>query len=293
MKRPSAGMWGMPRPTKATPGRAGRVPLGRSPAVRMAGAVRLGAGARLGVSEPVAAEVPVALVYNGVDHVVMMMTPEHLDEFALGFSLSEGIVERASDVAAIRRSDLAQGIRLELAIPERYAERLFAKQRNLAGRTGCGLCGIARIEEALRPLRQAPRGTALGVAAIDRAVQSLPAWQAINRQTGSVHAAAFVDPDGTIRAVLEDVGRHNALDKLIGRVAGWSPAEGFALVTSRCSMEMVQKAVTAGFAILASISAPTALAIDLAEGAGLTLAAFARGQGCTLYAHGERIGESP
>ncbi|MSO76927.1 MAG: formate dehydrogenase accessory sulfurtransferase FdhD [Alphaproteobacteria bacterium] len=257
----------------------------------MASAVRWGDGTTAPVSEVVASEVPVALVYNGVDHVVMMVTPENLDEFAVGFSLSEGIVDGVGDVTAIRRSDLAVGIRLELAIPEPFAERLFARQRNLAGRTGCGLCGIARIEDALRPLPPAPSVPALRAAAIDRAVLALPAWQVINQATGSVHAAAFADRDGAIRAVREDVGRHNALDKLIGAVAaaGWNPAEGFALVTSRCSMEMVQKAVTAGFAILASISAPTALAIDLAEGAGLTLAAFARGDGCTLYAHPDRI----
>jgi len=241
--------------------------------------------------QTVAAEMPIAISYNGRPHVVMMGTPADLEDFAVGFSLAEGIVDDVDEIEDIAVAEADRGMRVSIAIPPAWAARIENQQRNLAGRTGCGLCGVTSIEQALRDLPVLPAGPTFEAKAIAAALEALPAEQRINRETGAVHAAAFADHEGNLEAVREDVGRHNALDKLVGAVAraGWVPSEGFALVTSRCSMEMVQKAVTAGFPMLVAISAPTSLAIELAEQSGLTLVAFARGQNFNVYAHGERV----
>ena len=241
--------------------------------------------------QTVAAEMPIAISYNGKPHVVMMGTPADLEDFAVGFSLAEGIVDAVDEIEDIAISEAERGMRVSLAIPPAWAARIGDQQRNLAGRTGCGLCGVTSIEQALRDLPKLPEGPVFEAKAIAAALAALPEQQRINRETGAVHAAAFADHDGNLLAVREDVGRHNALDKLIGAVAraDLAPADGFALVTSRCSMEMVQKAATAGFPMLVAISAPTSLAIELAENCGLTLVAFARGKDFNVYAHGERL----
>jgi formate dehydrogenase accessory protein FdhD len=264
----------------------------RPPTVEAPATTRVHAGERRAEAQVVAAEVPIAIGYNGRSHVVMMATPADLEDFAVGFSLTEGIVDDADEIEAIACAESGKGMRIAIRIPPAWAVRIENQQRNLAGRTGCGLCGVTTIEQALRELPAVPAGPRFDPSAIAGALAALPAHQLLNRETGAVHAAAFADRSGKILAVREDVGRHNALDKLIGAVlrAGLSPAAGFVLVTSRCSMEMVQKAATAGFPMLVAISAPTSLAIELAEGCGLTLVAFARGKDFNVYAHGERLG---
>lgn len=243
------------------------------------------------VSEIVAAEVPVALVFNGRDYAVMMATPADLEDFAIGFCLTEGIVGGAAEVLRVTASDLVTGIRLAIEIPEERSAALEGNERHLDGRTGCGLCGISRIEQVLRTLPQLPAALPIPAGAIGAAQQALAARQSINKATGAVHAAAFADRKGEIVMLREDIGRHNALDKLIGAMtrAGQSPASGFLLITSRCSMEMAQKAVIAGFPLLAAISAPTSMAITVAKTAGLGLAAFVRERGFTLYANPQAV----
>lgn len=239
------------------------------------------------VTDQVAAETPIAIHYNDASHVVMMATPADLEDYAVGFSIAEGIVGNAREIEAIAVTPLDRGIKLAIRVPAHRAAGLSGRHRNMAGRTGCGLCGVTSIAQALRPLPEIRPVPAIAAAALNAAIADLPRLQSINRLTGAVHAAALADRQGRLTLLREDVGRHNALDKLIGAAlrAGQNPRDGFALVTSRCSMEMVQKAVTAGFPLLAAISAPTSLAIDLAKESGLTLAAFARNGGFTLYAN--------
>ena len=252
---------------------------------------RVDAGEGRALPQVVAAEAPVALVYNGRSHVVMMATPADLEDFAVGFSLAEGIVDDVDEIEDIAISEVDRGMRIAIAIPAAWAMRLDNQQRNLTGRTGCGLCGVTSIEQALRRLPRIADTPPIDASAIRAALAALPAEQRINRETGAVHAAAFADRTGRLIAVREDVGRHNALDKLIGAIAraDLSPAEGFLVVTSRCSSEMVQKAATAGFPLMVAISAPTSLAIDLAEDCGLTLVAFARADHFNVYANGKRV----
>lgn len=261
------------------------------PALAHTQPARRGAPAPGAEAEAVAAETPVAFVYNGTSHAVMMATPRDLTDFAYGFSVAEGVVAHANEVLSVSACARPPGISLAIAIPPARAAALASRTRSLAGRAGCGLCGIAEIEQALRPLPPLPAGPRIAAAAIDRAVAALPAEQSLNLATGAVHAAAFAAPDGRLLLVREDVGRHNALDKLIGASlrAGLDPAAGFLLLTSRCSMELVQKAASFGCPVLATMSAPTALALDLARECGMTLAAFARGAGFNLYTHPERI----
>lgn len=241
--------------------------------------------------DQVAVEAPVAFVYNCRSHAVMMATPGDLEDFAYGFSIAEGVVADAGEVLAVRIQPKAGGMSLAIEIPAARASALSRRSRNLEGRTGCGLCGIAEIDQALRPLPVLLSGERIASRSIQRALAALPNAQTLNRQTGAIHAAAFADPDGVLLCVREDVGRHNALDKVIGAAAraGLDPAAGFMVVTSRCSMEMVQKTVTFGCPVLVSISAPTSLAIELADRSNLTVAAFARGDRFSLYAHSERI----
>jgi FdhD protein len=241
--------------------------------------------------DSIAVETPIAFVYNGEAHAVMMATPRDLEDFAYGFSIAEGIVDRVADIGGVTLEINGPGIGLSIEISRGHAALLVSRKRNIAGRTGCGLCGISEIEQVLRPLPDLPDGALFSRAAIDRAVRDLPERQEINRQTGAVHAAGFADRDGELLFVREDVGRHNALDKLIGAVlrAGLNPADGFVVVTSRCSMEMVQKTACFGASLLVTVSAPTSLAIELAEKCNMAVAAFARGAGFNLYTHPERI----
>ncbi len=275
------------QPNKANPRpEAGDAPAA-APLARVA-ARRLMAAGEVATIESVAAEVPVALVYNGVSHVVMMATPQDLGDFALGFSLSEGILRRPGEMGAVEIVETAVGIEIRMQIDKRRAAMLDIRRRNLAGRTGCGICGVDSLEAALRALPRLKSPAAPPADAVRRALAALPAGQRINSETHSVHAAAFARWDGGIALLREDVGRHNALDKLIGALASANldPAGGFALITSRCSMEMVQKTVTVGIPALVAISAPTTLAIRLADEAGLCMIAMARKDSLTVYSEG-------
>jgi FdhD protein len=247
------------------------------------------------IEQAIAAETPLALTYNGKSYVVMMGSPADLEDFALGFSLAEAIVKRVNEVGAIQITGHGRGLRIDVAIPERRARMLGARPRNLAGRAGCGLCGIAELDDALRPLPWLDGGPVVSSHALLAAVQSLPALQPLNREVRSVHAAAWFTVEGESILAREDVGRHNALDKLIGARARMAPdgdyVPGFAVITSRLSVEMVQKAATAGIALLVALSAPTTLAVETAEACGLTLVAGARTDGFQAYTHPQRIGE--
>lgn len=242
-------------------------------------------------SGALAEEVPVGLVYNGRPHAVMLATPADLEDFAVGFTLAEGIatLDQLEGPAVVR---VVHGMELQLVIPEEAAARLERRTRRLAGRTGCGLCGVEQIAEAVRlPDRPLPRGRTFTRAALRRAAGELAGHQPVNDATRSVHAAAWARADGGIVLAREDVGRHNALDKLVGALArhGLDPSAGFALVTSRASVEMVQKAAAAGIPLLAAVSRPTALAVDVAESAGLTLVGLLRGATANLHSHPERV----
>ncbi|MBI3899330.1 MAG: formate dehydrogenase accessory sulfurtransferase FdhD [Gammaproteobacteria bacterium] len=243
------------------------------------------------VQDVVAEEVPVGLFYNGVSHAVMLATPHDLEDFAFGFSLSEGLVPNTRDIYDVHVRTTDMGIQVLLTVAENHFLAIQERRRTLAGRTGCGICGTESLEQVLRPLPAVPKGTVIHPDALHRAFAELPKGQRLNTLTGAVHAAAWATPTGEVQLVREDVGRHNALDKLIGAMAkqGVACDSGFAVLTSRASCEMVQKAATVGIPLLAAISAPTGLAIRLAQQSGLTLVGFARQHGHTVYAGPERI----
>lgn len=261
------------------------LPHPRLPAATRLDAVLLQAGQPKSTQEWVAEEVPVALVYNGVSHAVMLASPLDLEDFALGFSLSEGIIDQASDLLDCEQLDSDAGITLELRITLRAFMRLKEHRRTLAGRTGCGVCGAERLADAVRPVRAPVAGLVVNPAAIERAMAELGNRQGLQHTTGATHAAAWCALDGQVQVLREDVGRHNALDKLIGHLAAQAvdPHDGFVAVTSRASYEMVHKTATAGIGLLAAISAPTALAVRTAQTANLSLVGFARGQRATIY----------
>ena len=254
-------------------------------------AVQVKTHGKIHVVERAAEEVPVALVYNGLSHAVMMATPADLEDFALGFSLTEAIVTSASEIYDTEVIPVSGGIEVRLTIAAERFAALRHRQRTLAGRTGCGLCGVDSIAEALRPVPTVSSTQRFDQAAILRAISEFPATQVINAELGAVHAAAFANADGKIRLTREDVGRHNALDKLIGALARekLDAARGFIVVSSRCSYEMVHKTAAAGVPLIAAVSAPTGLAIDWAYRAGMTLLAFAREGRFTIYAGAIRL----
>lgn len=241
--------------------------------------------------DAVAAEVPVSLIYNDAPFAVMMATPADLEDFALGFSLSEGIVAAAAELRIEAVGHGLDGAQLRLRIPEPRAQALAQRRRGLEGRSGCGVCGSESVDAVLRAPPQVGIGAPIAGAALARALRELRAQQPLNALTGATHAAAWADRDGRIALVREDIGRHNALDKLIGALAaaGTDPAQGFAVVTSRASYELAMKAAQAGIVLLAAISAPTALAIALADSARLTLVGFARDDGYAVYTHPQRL----
>lgn len=241
--------------------------------------------------ETVIEEAPVAFVYNGTAHAVMMATPADLEDFALGFTLSEGIVADAAELRAAEVVALDEGVLLRLTIDPARAEALASRRRSLAGRSSCGLCGAENIEQVMRHPGPVDGATRVSHASLHAAFAALAGHQPLNARTGAAHAAGWADAQGVLRLVREDVGRHNALDKLIGALvrAGMQPHEGFAVITSRASFEMVQKAATARIAILAAISAPTALAIRVANETGITLAGFARAGTHNVYSGAQRL----
>jgi FdhD protein len=243
--------------------------------------------------ECVAQEVGVAFELDGTPHVVMLATPADLEDFALGFCLTEGLVAEPAELLRCEIRLREKGIVLALSLaPEAAARReAEAPRRNLTGRTGCGLCGTDDLERVVRLPAHALPSTRIGVRALARGMRELEAHQALARATGGTHAAAFCALDGRLVLVREDVGRHNALDKLIGAIVrgGTLAAEGFVAVTSRASVEMVQKTAIAGIPILAAVSAPTQLAIQCARDANLLLAGFVREGRATVYAGSTRI----
>jgi len=243
------------------------------------------------VQDWVADEVPVALQYNGISHAVMLASPLDLEDFAFGFSLSEGLVDGPADIHDVALEPAPEGLVLQLEIASRCLARLKERRRTLAGRTGCGLCGSESLQQALPALGAPVRPFRTSPEALSRAMSGLRRGQALQAATGATHAAAWCTAEGEVALLREDVGRHNALDKLIGALArGRLPAaDGFFVVTSRASFEMVQKTAHAGVGLLAAISAPTALAVRSAEAAGLCLVGFARGDDWVAYAHGERL----
>ncbi|MBK8016821.1 MAG: formate dehydrogenase accessory sulfurtransferase FdhD [Betaproteobacteria bacterium] len=235
--------------------------------------------------DQVAEECPVAFVYNGIPFAVMLATPLDFEDFAWGFSLTEGIVESAGHIQAVEVVPEDEGFSVYLSIPLPLTDRIADRRRSLAGRTGCGLCGAQMLSDALRPVRRVPSAPEADARALRRAHTELAAGQSLNALTGSVHAAAFADRSGRVRLLREDVGRHNALDKMIGALlrGGTDPSSGFAAVTSRASYEMVHKTAAAGIPLLSAVSAPTALAVRTASQAGLTLIGFARQDRHTVY----------
>lgn len=235
-------------------------------------------------------EAPVELRYDGESFAVMMATPADLDDFAYGFSLSEGLVASAGAIRSVTVRELLEGHVLEIDTGG-VALANAGPARLLPGRSGCGLCGSRRLEDVLRPLPPVPDGPVLGPDALGRALAALAQRQPLNVDTGAVHAAAWVSPAGEILRVREDVGRHNALDKLLGALSreGADLRGGFVLATSRASYEMVTKAARLGVGLLAAISAPTALAVELARASHLTLAGFVRPGRYVVYSHPERL----
>lgn len=260
--------------------------------------LRVDANSRVPHADKVIAEAPVALVYNGMSFAVMMATPCDLADFAPGFALAEGIVESADEFELVDVLSTEQGVTLQGLIPHTRFEALRERRRNLAGRSGCGLCGVEELEDAVRPLPQVASTSQVTRDAIAAGMRALAHGQALNALTGGAHAAAFIATDGSA-VVREDVGRHNALDKLVGALAATArtrealstrTAAGFLAITSRASWEIVHKAAHAGIAVIAAISAPTSLAAEAADAAGITLIAFARDEAMNIYTHPHRIG---
>jgi FdhD protein len=239
----------------------------------------------------IAEEVPVSLLYNGQPHVVMLMTPANIEDFALGFSITEGIIQDPAELLSVHVYNRSNGIEARIKISEARFASLADKGRNLTGRTGCGLCGATTLQQAVRDTKIVRGDLQLTSGELFAALNEIRQQQTLNQLTGAVHAAAWILPGQGIQYLREDVGRHNALDKLIGLLLrlNKSPASGFLLMTSRASYELVQKAASVGITLLAAMSAPTGLAIRLAEEAGMTLVGFARDDQHVVYSHPERL----
>jgi FdhD protein len=237
-------------------------------------------------------ETPIALSYGGTTHAVMMATPSDLEDFALGFSMTEGIIAQPDEIDSIEFGDVGAGIDIQIRLKDTANRRFEARRRRLAGPVGCGLCGIESIEEAMRSVRSVARVELdLAFADVAQAVADLARQQPFHARTGAVHAAGFFVPGKGVIAAREDVGRHNALDKLAGALLrkGMEGRTGAAVVTSRVSVEMVQKTSAIGAPVIMAVSAPTALAVRIAEEAGMTLVALVRGGEFDIFTHPERI----
>lgn len=280
-----------PKPLEQLQDPYGLLRLGYAAPLLRKEALRWGTdGARAGI-ETIAEETPVAIAYNGEPHVVMMATPQELEEFALGFSLTEELIRSPRDFLGLEVVRYGQGIELQVAVAPECQAIISARTRRLTGRTGCGICGAESFAAVMKQLHPVPAGPAIAPGAIHRAVATLPERQALNAAAGAVHAAGWATLEGEVTVVREDVGRHNALDKLVGALtrAGTDPRGGFVVVTSRASFEMVQKATVLGAPLLAAISGPTGLAVRLAEQSGLTLVGFCRPDRFTAYTHPDRL----
>jgi FdhD protein len=239
-------------------------------------------------------EVAVALVYDGATHAVMMASPSDLEDFAYGFSLSEGIVASSQEIEALEVVEHDAGIELRMWLAKDRGLELARRRRSLTGPTGCGLCGIESLEAAVTKITPVDSDARFTAADIENAMAALPAEQLLNQRTRAVHGAGFWNREEGVVAVIEDVGRHNALDKLIGKLMrnGVDVRRGLILLTSRVSVEMVQKAAAAGAPLIAAVSAPTKLALDTADAAGITLVAIVRQDGFEVFTHPARIAEA-
>ncbi|HEY0328476.1 MAG TPA: formate dehydrogenase accessory sulfurtransferase FdhD [Rhodopseudomonas sp.] len=275
--------------------KSGNEPLASQDTLRSACEVAVQPLGRGKATAMVAEEVPVGVLYSGIPHAVMMASPADLEDFAIGFSVTEGIVKSAAEVREITQQQTCDGVELNLVLaPERFQDFLSRRRtRNLRGHTSCGLCGVEDVADTRADTPRAPAGQSFTQAAIRRALAALGGHQELHRLTRAAHAAAWVASAGDIVLVREDVGRHNALDKLIGAAMrqGTDLGAGFCLITSRCSYEMVQKALMASMPAIVAISAPTGLAVRTAAAAGLTLVALAREDGQNVYAAAHRIAE--
>ncbi|MFO1109142.1 MAG: formate dehydrogenase accessory sulfurtransferase FdhD [Bradyrhizobium sp.] len=239
----------------------------------------------------VAEETAIALTYNGGTYLVMMATPQDLQDFAIGFSLNEGIVQSADEIGSVEVVELDDGIELRMWLASERATRISQRRRHIAGPTGCGICGLESIAEAVRPAAIVPPGRSFTPREIMTAMAVMAPLQALNIETRSVHAAAYWTPLHGVVALREDVGRHNALDKLAGAIAQHNVAidDGIVLLTSRVSVEMVQKSAAMGASMVVAVSAPTALAVRMADAAGITLCAIARADGFEVFTHPHRV----
>jgi FdhD protein len=266
-------------------------PLGTAKPLRTVPAVRWRDDAASPSEEVLIEETPVALVFNLASHAVMMATPTDLHDFAVGFAITEELVQSADEITHVEEVRHAGGVDLQLTVSTARAEAIGQRSRRMAGRTGCGICGAEQVADVLKTLHQVHAGGPIHGQALHTALGALAERQTLNAAAGAVHAAAWAERDGTLRLVREDVGRHNALDKLIGALVRGAkdPASGFVVVTSRASFEMVQKAAAFGAPLLAAISGPTALAVRVAEASGLTLVGFVRNGGHVVYTHPRRV----
>lgn len=267
-----------------------------SPAVE-AGDMRvldLRTGALVQHERRLAVEMPVNVVYAPIPFAVMMTTPQDLEDFAYGFSYTEGIIDGAADIRSVAVEEAEGGLKLVISLASEKMQRHLARGRNIAGRTGCGLCGIDDLSAMPKAKGIAGKADAIELDAINRALEAIVPAQTLNRMTQSVHAAAWCTPAGEIATIREDVGRHNALDKLIGSAlrAGTRPDEGFLLLTSRASFEMIEKAAIFGARTIVTISAPTSLAVERARRNGITLIAMARGGSGLVFNGAENIRNS-
>ncbi|PQQ42911.1 formate dehydrogenase accessory sulfurtransferase FdhD [Photorhabdus luminescens] len=238
----------------------------------------------------IAEEVPVALVYNGISHVVMMASPKDLEYFAIGFSLSEGIIESQHEIRGIDIiANCNGGIELQIELSSRRFASLKERRRNLAGRTGCGICGTEQLSDVFRPISPLPFTQTFSLSQLDHALSQLTNVQDVGALTGCTHVASWIDPEGKLLGGCEDVGRHVALDKMLGMKAktGWQ--QGAVLVSSRASYEMVQKSAVCGVEILFAVSAATSLAVEIADRCHLTLVGFCKPGKATIYTHAERL----
>ncbi|MBU1392287.1 MAG: formate dehydrogenase accessory sulfurtransferase FdhD [Gammaproteobacteria bacterium] len=242
------------------------------------------------LTDYVANEVRVALVYNGISHTVMLASPENLEEFAIGFTLSERIVSHVNEIKGVDLEFTPEGVLIQVEITQRCFMELKQQRRNMAGRTGCGLCGVAQLEEAVKPVIRVDSDARFNIDHLQFALEQVKENQHHFRLTGATHAAMGLDQDGQIIAAFEDIGRHIALDKLIGGFSMRQAQRPVAvLLTSRASFEMVQKAASANIQILFAMSAVTSLALELAEKSNITLIGFCRNGRATLYTHGYRL----
>jgi FdhD protein len=248
---------------------------------------------QLDALDSIAEETPVAMIYNGISHVVMMASPCDLEDFAVGFSLSEGIVKTPHEIYEIDvvadADNLNSGVEIRMSITTQRSVQLKQRRRNLTGRTGCGLCGAESLEQAIRPIKAVSPVPMLQPAAVEQAVAQLTRQQPLQSLTGAFHGAAWCNQSGAIQLLREDIGRHNALDKLLGALkqSDTDLSDGFVLVSSRASYEMVQKSTSCGVSTLVAVSAPTRLALDLAKQAGLNLIGFARPGRHVIYNQAE------